>query len=252
LSEVGGRVRARVGRPEVGYAARVADLWTTAFLPEGWGDFRALLDAIVCEGAALYRWEEWSHEDGARMRAAYVVRSVDGPTLEDIRHAALERARASGFRLTSLEEETARTVLESDETSALGITRGATLGIALAPFPRQVVLDLHDRMSARGAAQYPAIAELFRLVASAGAARFVRLHRWAELDIEEPDRFYPEASEIVCGGPYDGERLCAELARAGFFEDGDAWLREGNATRAEVRLRDGEVQASVVPSYLAG
>lgn len=221
----------------------MADLWTTAFLPDGWDDFRALIDALVIEGAALYRWEEWSHEDGARMRAAHVIRNVDGPPLEDIGHAAIERAHGLGFRVASMEEENVRTVLTDDARR--------TLGVAFRPFPRQVVIDLHDRMSARGAAQYPAIAEIFRIIAASGAARFVRLHRFAELDVEEPDRFYPPETEIVCGGPYDAARLCRALDGAGFLEDGDVWLREGAAERTEVRLRDAEVFASVLPPHLA-
>lgn len=220
----------------------MADLSTTAFLPDGWDDLRELLDAIVCEGAALYRWEEWSHEDGARVRAAHLVRDVDGPALEQIGQIAIQRARAQGFRFKGLDDESSRTVLVQGDR---------TLGVELSPFPRQVVIDLHDRMSARGAAQYPAIEELFRMIAAAGAARFTRLHRWAELDVEAPDRFYPPTTDIVCSGAYDGARLCSDLSSAGFFEDGDAWLREGQALRAEVRLRDGEVRASVLPTHLA-
>jgi hypothetical protein len=220
----------------------VADLWTTAFLPDGWDDFRDLIDAIVCEGAALYRWEEWSHEDGARMRAAHLIRNVEGPTLEAIGHEAVEGARKLGFRFASLEEENTRTVLHEGER---------TLGIGFAPFPRQVVVDLHDKMTARGAAQYPAIEEVFRTIARAGAARFVRIHRFAELDVEEPDRFYPPTTEMLCAGPYDAARLCLALESGGFIEDGDTWVREGTAVRTEVRLRDGEVLASVVPEHLA-
>lgn len=234
---------------DVGYAGCVAELWTTACLPDGWPDFRALLEAIVCEGAALYRWEEWSHEDGARTRAAHVVRTVDGPTLEHIGQVAIERARASGFRFSGREEDNHRTVLAA-AGRAPGLANGVTLGIGQAPFPRQVVIDLHDRVPTRGAAQYPAIEEMFRMIAAAGAARFCRLHRWAEVDVEAPDRFYPPTTEVVCRGPYDGGRLCAELARAGFFEDGDGWLREGPVSRSEVRLRDREVHASVLPSHL--
>ena len=220
----------------------MADLWTTAFLPDGWDDFRELLDAIVCEGAVLYRWEEWSHEDGARVRAAHLVRAPDGPSLEHIGHTAVENARALGFRMSSLEDANARIVMIEGER---------TLGVGFTPFPRMVVVDLHDRMRTRGAGQYPAIQELFRLVAASGAARFSRLHRFAELDVEEPERFFPPTTEMVCRGTYDGGRLCASLADAGFFEDGDAWLREGPVIRSEVRLRDGEVLASVLPSYLA-
>ncbi len=220
----------------------MADLWTTAFLPDGWDDFRELLDAIVCDGAALYRWEEWSHEDGARVRAAHLVRDEGGPTLEAIGHTAIERAHGLGFRVASVEEENLRTVLHGGDR---------TLGIGFRPFPRQVVIDLHDKMTTRGAAQYPAIQELVRLVAASGAARFARLHRFAELDVEQPDRFYPPTTEMVCRGTYDGARLCESLTSAGFFEDGDAWLREGPVVRSEVRLRDGEVQAAVLPAHLA-
>lgn len=214
----------------------------SAFLPSGSGDFAALLEAFACSGSALYRWEEWSHEDGARVRAAHLVRDEGGPPLEQIAHEAIERARGSGFRLSDVEEESGRTVL---------VREALSLGVVVAPFPRQVVIDLHDRMTARGASKYPGIEALFRMIARAGAGRFVRLHRFAELDVENADRFYATTTEIVCAGPYDAERLCAALEQAGFFEDGDAWLREGTEIRSEVRLRDGEVHASVLPAHLA-
>src|SRR5438046_2846988 len=83
----------------------------TAFLPEGWSDFAKMLEMVVCPGAALYRWEEHSYEDGSRRRAAHLIRSADGPTVDEIRSSVIDRARNGGFRFTRLEDGGATTIL---------------------------------------------------------------------------------------------------------------------------------------------
>jgi len=216
----------------------MASIWVTGFLPDTWSDVGELVDAFVEEGVGLYRWEEWSHEDGRRSRATHLVPSVGGPSLEEVQSTVIGRAQIAGFRLARIDEQGARTVLAQGDRA---------LSLAGAPLPPRLILSVDDRVAQRGAAQYPAIAEIFRLCASAGAARFAKLHRFAELDLEAQDRFYPPTTEMSASGAYDPSALCAALSGAGFVEDGDVWIREGDVLRAEVKLGDGVVSSVVAP-----
>ena len=218
----------------------MADIWVTAFLPDEWRDFVSLADALFPDGVSLLRWEEESFVNGRRSRSIQIVRDETGPTLADVHANAVTRSRAHGFRLERMEGET--TTLEGD---------GRVLALSTAPLPPHISMQLVDRLMQRGAEDYPAIADLFRMTAQAGAANFWKLRRFAELDLETHTRFFPPRTEMTAKGAYDREALCRTLAAAGFVEDGDAWVRERHPVRDEVRLKDDVVVASVVPHHLA-
>jgi hypothetical protein len=214
----------------------------TGFLPEEWQDFAALVGQLVAPGVALYRWAETSTEDGARARTADLVPThADGPPVEALKSAAVESARELGYRLAHLDDDRATTFLTSGDL---------VLRIGQEPFPTRMVITLNDKMSRRGAEQYPAIEPLFRIVAACGAAKLASLWRFAELDPDTFDHFNAPRTEMVARGAYDATALCDALARAGFQEDGDVWVREPSAKRSftdEVRLRDGEVHVLAGP-----
>lgn len=216
----------------------MADIWVTAFLPEGWADFAKLLGTIASPGASLYRWEEHSFEDGSRRRAAHLIRATDGPSLDSIRSFAIDRARAAGFRLERLEEGGAATILVFGD-------RGLRVGSA--PLPPRVTIDLADRVARRGAAEFPEILEAFRLAAQAGAATLESVHRFAELDLEMQNRFGAPTTRARTRGAYDAPALCKALEEASFVEDGDRWVRDDPHLTLEVRLRDGAVEIGVLP-----
>ncbi len=216
----------------------MADIWVTGFLPEGWADFAALLGKIVPAGAALYRWEQHSYEDGARRRAAHLIRSATGPTIEAIRSAVLDGARREGFALKRLEDDGAATILGDSD-------RGLRIGTA--PLPPRVTVELADRVARRGAAEFPPILDAFRLAANAGAATLERVDRFAELDLETQNRFGAPTTHARTRGEYDAALLCKSLDAAQFVEDGDRWYRDDAHVTLEVRLRDGAVDIDVVP-----
>lgn len=222
------------------YAAVVADIWVTAFLPDEWSDFVSLADALFPDGVSLWRWEEESYVNGRRSRTIQITRDQAGPALEDVVARAVRHSRAHGFRLEKMEDET--TTLEDDSR---------VLALQLSPLPPRITMELVDRLTQRGAENYPAIAELFRMAAQAGAASFWKLRRFAELDLETHTRFFPPQTEMTAKGTYDRTALCTSLAAAGFAEDGDAWIRERHPVRDEVRLRDDSVVATVIPQHLA-
>ncbi len=216
----------------------MADIWVTAFLPDGWTDFATLLETIACPGAALYRWEEDSFEDGSRRRAVHLIRSDDGPTIDAIRSFAIDRARQGGFRFTRLEDGNATTILTQGDRA---------LRVGPAPLPPRGPLDLADRVARRGAAEFPALVDPFRLAAIAGAATLERVHRFAELDLEMPSRFGAPTTRARTRGAYDAAALCKSLEADGWTEDGDRWVREETHNTCVVRLRDGAVEIEVAP-----
>jgi hypothetical protein len=233
----------------------MADMSLTAFLPDEWADFAKVLETVVCPGASLYRWEEHSLEDGSRRRSAHLIRTPEGPTVDAIRSSAIERARNAGFRFTRLEDGGATTILVDDSRGAPpsdSAPRSAPLGdrslrIGTAPLPPRVTLDLTDRVASRGAAEFPAIVDPFRLAAHAGAATLERVHRFAELDLEKRDCFTGATTRARTRGAYDALALCKLLEEASFVEDGDRWFRDDDRTTTEVRLRDGAVEIAVLP-----
>jgi hypothetical protein len=215
----------------------MGDILVTGFLPDGWADFAALLEAVVADGARLWRWEEASFADGRRTRAGFVVQTTGGPKLEAIRATSVARAQMEGWRFVRLD----------DGDESVFAKDGLALHVGTHPLPPRVGIRLDDRVARRGAAEYPAIVEPFRLAAAAGAAVLESVERSAELDLESLDRFGSPAVRARARGAYDAAALCAALARDGYAEDGDAWLRERPYGLVQVRLRDGAVAIEVDP-----
>jgi hypothetical protein len=218
----------------------MADITLTGFLPEEWLELRALLDDLVPSGAGLLRWDEWRFEDGARMRSASIVRSASGPTVEDIGTRAIAKARERGFKVTSFEAPFQRTSLELGER---------LLRVWHKPLPRQVVVDLAEPPIRFDVSHVPPVEVMLRLTATAGAAKLLRVHRWAELDLEHQNRFFPPQTDLVVGGPYDKRAMCKALEEVGFHEEGDRWARESDRVRAEVKLLV-DVEISLSPIRL--
>lgn len=220
----------------------MAGLLVTAFVPDAWIELRALLEDLLPDGTGLYRWDEWRFEDGARLRSAAVVRNEGGPSIDDVAAFALDRARARGFHGVAYEDAFKRTSLEEGAT-------GKLLRIGQLPLPPQVVVDLHEPEAPFELAAFPAVEVMLHLTAQAGAATLRKLHRYAELDLESHDTFFPPTTELSVKGPYDRVALCRALEATDFAEDGDTWTRDADRLHAEVRLRD-DVEITLVPSRL--
>jgi hypothetical protein len=216
----------------------VADIFVTGFLPEGWKDFAVLLETIIEDGARLWRWEEHSYEDGKRRRVAHVVQTQGGPKIEVIRATSVARVQMDGWRFARLDGDGGASVFTREERE---------LSVGTAPLPPRVTIDLHDRVARRGAAEYPAILDPFRLAAAAGAAMLERVERFAELDLETLDRFAAPTEIARTRGSYDAAALCRSLLGAGYVEDGDAWMKDEGHKTIEVRLKDGAVEIRVAP-----
>lgn len=233
----------RIGADPASRSAATLDsadvsLLVTGFLPDGWTEMGALLGAlVVADGARLWRWEEASHADGRRRRAGHVVAIATGPKIETIRAEAVARAQMEGWRFTRLDDDGASVFAKDDKTLAIGT----------APLPPRVTIALEDKVARRGAVDFPAIVDAFRLAAAAGAAMLERVDRFAEVDLEDPERFGAPTTTASTRGRHDAAALCRALAAAGYAEDGDAWAKEGDGTITEVRLRDEEVTIKVAP-----
>lgn len=220
----------------------MAGLLVIAFIPDEWIELRGLLEDLVPDGTGLYRWDEWRFEDGSRLRSAAVVRNEGGPSIDEIADFALHRARTRGFHGVAYEDAFKRTSLEEGTT-------GKLLRIGQEPLPPQVVIDLHEPKAPFDLAVFPAVEVMLHLTAQAGTTTLRKLHRYAELDLEAHDKFFPPTTELAVRGPYDRVALCSALEATGFAEEGDAWTRDTNRVHAEVRLRD-DVEITLVPSLL--
>jgi hypothetical protein len=213
----------------VRFDGEMATIVVTGFLPDEWPDFIELIDRLVPEHTGLYRWDEWRADDGSRMRAAAVVRNEGGPTLDELARYARRQALAHyGFTSVAFEDALARHTLEDP--------KGRILRVAHHPIPPRVVIDLHEAFAPLDLTTMPAVAVMLKLTERAGTTRLKRLHRFAELDGERQNTFFPPTTLLEVGGPYDRARLCAVLEETGFYEDGELWIRQTELVRAEIRL----------------
>jgi len=217
----------------------MASIVVTGFLPDEWPDFIALIDRLVPDRVGLYRWDEWRADDGSRMRAAAIVRNEGGPSLEDLASHTKRTALAHyGFTSVAYEEAFLRTTLEDP--------RGRILRIAQHPIPPRIVIDLHEANAPFDLTELPAVAVMLKLTERAGTTQLKSLHRFAELDLERVNTFFPPTTELVIGGPYDRARMCKALEETGFYEDGEAWVRQTELVRAEIQLL-GDVKIKLSP-----
>jgi hypothetical protein len=225
-------------------------------LPEGWAELRALVDAVELGGSRLYRWEERFAEDGDRLRAVHLAPREPVAKLEPLAAEMLARARTQGFHAAA-----AQALRDGD---------GRLLTIAPRQLPARIVLTVIEPRAwgggmrvvpspppsewARDPTRLPRVAALLDLTSRLGPTRVVVVDRFAEAapDATRAEPLAPPTLRAILRGSFPLASLCAALAAHGYEEDGEAWTKDDADGRAEVRMRDGEVDLTWVPRELSG
>lgn len=250
----------------------------STFLPAGWPDLRAVVDALGLDGTRLYRWEEQFTEEGERRRAAHVLALAGERSPEELAHGVVDAARALGFRVTPSSSHdvgaTSPVTPAAEDPQAVAIlvdARERALTIATRPLPSRLLVALVEPRAwgggmrvipspppsewSRDPTLLPGVASLLAVVSRVARVRVARVDRYAERDELGGDlvsRFFPPTLRATLRGTFALEAVCAVLGDDGYEEDGDAWVKESRERREEVRLREGEVELAFVPGELAG
>jgi hypothetical protein len=250
----------------------------STFLPDGWPDLRAGLDALGLEATRLYRWEEQFTEEGERRRAAHLLTLAGEPGPEALAEHVVTRARGLGFRVAPSSSHDVGVTLSvtpaAEDPQAVAILldeHERALTIATRPLPSRLLVALVEPRAwgggmrvvpspptsewARDPTLLPGVASLLGVVSRVARVRVARVDRFAERDALGGDvieRFFPPTLRATLRGTFALEAVCAVLADDGYEEDGDAWVKESRDRREEVRVREGEVDLAFVPGELAG